>query len=240
MKTITCYVIDDEFRAISLLSKFIEETPGYELTGSSENPMEALPFILSAPPDLLLVDIHMPQISGLDFSKMVPKQTALVFTTAYAEHAIRAFDLKATDYLLKPFTYERFIEAVTRVWQPAESPVNQYSDDYFFIKVEMKGKLVQVAYEEINYVEAAQNYLTIFLDDTKYLTYLTMKEMEAQFEGRHFMRIHKSYIVNIRKISSVQNSAVILKNRTMLLIGTKYRDEFMKQVSLKTLVSKRG
>jgi DNA-binding LytR/AlgR family response regulator len=243
MNTLTCYIVDDEFRAIDLLKRFVAETNGLELAGASDDPVLALDEIVTAsPPDITFLDVNMQQLSGIDVLARICSYTSVILTTAFPQYAVSAFDLQATDFLLKPFHYTRFLQAVDRVRRAGpkiQATEEKPPRDFFFIKTDTKGKLIRVMMTEILYVRSAQNYVEIFLDKGKHLTYLTLYEMEAALGASHFSRIHKSYIINLDKIRSIENGAAILCEGTLVPIGDNYREKFQKQLSEWSVISKR-
>ena len=160
---ITCYIVDDEAHAIQILTRYVEQTPRLALVGSADNPLQALQAISSGQvsPQLVFVDVDMPQLSGIELADLLSPFSRVVLTTAFEEFALQAFDKNAVDYLLKPITYERFLRTVQRV-QPAP-PVGtaQQGEDYFFIKGDIKGRVTRLDLKDVLYVEALQNYIRI-------------------------------------------------------------------------------
>ncbi len=237
---LTCYVIDDEPHAIKSLVSYIERTPLLRLTGTSENPMEALSKFQeeNAYPDITFLDIEMPQISGLELSTLLKDKTAIVFTTAHPDFAITAFEMDVSDYLLKPISFERFLKCVNKInSRLSERVKNASGDDFFYIQTETKGKLIKINYHDIIYIQSQQNYLSVVTSDKKHLTYLTLIEMEKKLPSS-FIRISKSFIINTDKISHVQGDELFLENdRTAITIGPSYKQsfaEFMKEHLIKT------
>lgn len=242
----TCYIIDDESHAISNLQDYIEKTPGLELMGYNQNPLEALAGFQENDiyPDITFLDIDMPQISGIELSPMLKGKTIVIFTTAFPNFAIDAFDLDVSDFLLKPFSYERFLKCINKI-KPAlqrktVSPAEQ-SEDHFYIQTEGKGKVIKLFYKDLLYIESQKNYLSLITLDKKLLTYLTLSEIEEKLSPHTFLRIHKSYIINVEKISHVEGNEIFLTDvRQSFPIGTSYRDIFFNYMKEKLIKTKRS
>lgn len=239
---LSCYIIDDELHAIKSLSAYISKTPLLHLMGYSENPFEALSHFqeIHTYPDITFLDIDMPEISGIEVSSILKGKTAIAFTTADPNFAIKAFELDISDYLLKPFSYERFVKCVYKIDDVINQRKNKKADlteDYFYIQVEGKGKLIKVYFKDIFFIESQKNYLSIVTQEKKHLTYLTLKEIEEKLPAS-FLRISKSYIVNTNKISHVEgNEIYLVDNKESFIIGSSYKDAFtqyMKEHLMKT------
>jgi len=162
----TCYIIDDELHAISNLQDYIKKTPGLNLIGTNQNPVQALSFFQEseAYPDITFLDIDMPHLSGIELSSMLKGKTIIVFTTAYPNFAIDAFDLEVSDFLLKPFSYERFLKCINKInpiLQKKKNELPKVSEDHFYIQTDGKGKVTKLFYRDIFYIESQKNYLSI-------------------------------------------------------------------------------
>jgi DNA-binding LytR/AlgR family response regulator len=227
----TCYIIDDESDAVALMKDYIERTPGLELSGSSQNPLIALDELTSKnAPDITFMDVDMRQLSGMDLAGMVNLYTSVVFTTAFPEYALQAFDKEAFDYLLKPINYERFLQCI----QKAKRKMKRRSDteiankdDFFNVKSEIKGRMVKVRFDEVVYIEGAVNYIQIYTTEEKHMTYLTMREIERHLPGQLFARIHRSYIVNINFVKVTERAQIKLINGGSLPMGDHYKQKFL-------------
>lgn len=241
----TCYIVDDEHHAIEVLARYIQNTPGLWLVGSEENPLQALDAIASGKivADITFLDVDMPQLSGVDLAGLINSRTTVVFTTAYPDYAYQAFEKNAADFLLKPISYERFLRAVSKVkdlQQPRPIiPSTERNDGYFYIKTDVKGKFVRVNFGEINYVEAMQNYVCIQTSTEKLITYLSMKEVEEHLPAPDFARVHKSFIVHLPKVKSIEGNQVVLGNGTVVPIGLSYKTALLELINGKLLKSKR-
>jgi len=237
---ISCYIIDDEPHAIEILTDLISQIPGLGLAGSATNPLVGLEAITSGlKPDLTFVDINMPELSGMELAAMIAPFTTVVFTTAYDQHAVEAFEKNALDYLLKPVTIERFLRCVNKY--RTSRPLKSDESDHFFIKGEVRKKFIRVNLDEIMYVEASRNYVIIFLEDGQKLrAYLTLSEVEEHLPSERFSRLHLSFIVNDEKIKVIAGSEVFLRNNKALMMGGgPYRESFLAKVDKTVLRTKR-
>jgi len=240
----TCYVIDDEFHAIDTLIGYINKFPGLSLVGSNVNPLIAIDEISNMPQvDIVFLDVDMPELSGLDVADIISSRSAVIFTTAYPNYAVQAFEKNGSDFILKPISFERFTKSVTKVQnllKPKKLAENQVANEHFFINPGVKGRMIQLSYSDILYVEGLKNYVVIYTIDNKYITYLSLKEIENAIPQTKFIRIHKSYIVNIDKIKSIDGNIVLLSNSIELPIGISFKDSFLNIVNTKTLRSGRN
>jgi len=241
--TISCYVIDDEPDAVELLTGYINQTPGLTLKGTSLNPVIALDEIVSEPsPDITFVDVDMRQLSGVELAGMVNPYTAVVFTTAHREFALEAYDKDVCDYLLKPFNYQRFLKCIQKTKKQLNSPrkVEEPADiTFFFIKSEIKGKTIKIEVDQVLYIEGAQNYVKIHTFEKIEMAYLTMEEIHVYLPSRQFVRIHRSYIVNIQHIKVTERNRIWLKNNQSLMLGDHYKPVFLNMMDAYLVKSKR-
>ncbi|AKD04292.1 LytTR family DNA-binding domain-containing protein [Pontibacter korlensis] len=238
---ITCYIVDDEAHAIQILARYVEQTPGLAVVGSADNPLQALQAISTGQisPQVVFVDVDMPQLSGVELAEFLSPYSRIVFTTAYEAYALQAFDKNAVDYLLKPFTYERFLKTVQRIQHTPTPASSQREQEYFFIKSEVKGRVTRIDLKDVLYVEALENYIRIHTVQGKHVTYLTMKEMEAYLPKEHFLRVHKSYIVHTPYVRAVEGNQIIVDNKDTIPLGAIYRAEFLAEVHSRLWKSKR-
>lgn len=241
---IGCYIVDDEAHAIKALSKHIEKTPGLTIIGTDTNPLETWRKFGSelVRPDLTFLDIDMPQLSGIDLAELLRGKTEVIFTTGHPDYALKAFESEALDYLLKPITYERFLKAITRakerLLQKLPAVAEQEADD-FYIKCDHKGKMVKIRFQDIRYIEARANYLRIYVGNHFYTAYLTLKEIQEKLSSRNFIRVHKSFIINIQRIVAVEGNTALLENNDVIDIGASYRSDFLAVINPKLISSKR-
>lgn len=223
-----CIVIDDEQPAIDIMKHHINKVSELELVGTFTNPIEAIQFIKNHRVDLLFLDIQMNEMTGIDVMYIVDENIKIILCTAFSEYAIDGFNNNAVDYLLKPISFERFTKAIKKV-MPNVSKEDK-EQDYIYIKTEQKGKFIKVYYDEIDYVEAMGNYISIHKGKEKVLVYSTMKDMENVLPSNLFMRVHKSYIISMDKISMIENGFVLLKSGAKISVGTNYKDSLMQKI----------
>lgn len=237
---LTCYVIDDEPHAIKSLVAYINRTPTLQLTGYSENPLDALLLFQEQNkyPDITFLDIEMPQLSGIEIGKMLKDKTAVVFTTAHPNFAVEAFELDISDYLLKPISFERFVKCVSKINNRlTEKLKSKTIEDFFYIQTETKGKFVKLQFDEIIFMQSQKNYLSIATKNKKHLTYLTLSEIEEKLPSS-FLRVSKSFIVNTDKITRMEGDELFLEDEeNSITIGSSYKETFaafMKNHVIKT------
>ncbi|WP_183572350.1 LytR/AlgR family response regulator transcription factor [Mucilaginibacter sp. X5P1] len=239
----TCYVIDDEYHAIDTLVGYINKFPGLSLVGSNTNPLEAINEIRNAAQvDIVFLDVDMPELSGLDVADIISSYTSVIFTTAYPNYAVQAFEKNGSDFILKPISFERFTKSVTKVQNllRSKSLADQHLvSEHFFINPGIKGRMIQLNYSDILYIEGLKNYVVIYTTEGKYITYLSMREIEKAIPLSKFIRIHKSYIVNIDRIKSIDGNNVILAQSSELPIGISFKDSFISMINTMTLRSRR-
>jgi DNA-binding LytR/AlgR family response regulator len=236
----TCYVVDDEPHAIETLVSYIDKAPGLELLGSSTNPLEALDLInTSVHPEITFLDVDMPQLSGLDLAGLISDRTAVIFTTAFPNHALAAFEKNAVDYLLKPISFERFLNSVKKVSVQLRAHIQNPANDHIFIKANIKGKVTRLNFTDIVYVESIKNYVIIYTEKEKMITYLTMKELEAALPPEKFFRVHKSFMVNSERIKTVNGVNILLQNEMMIPLGQMYKTALQDYINAKLVRSSR-
>ncbi len=228
---IRCMAIDDEPLALQQITAYIEKVPYLELAAKCQNAIEARQFLEQDTVDAIFCDINMPDLNGMDFVKSLTVPPLIVFTTAYAEYAVEGFKVNAVDYLLKPFGLQDFQRAAQRLKERLEgNPAPQVvtptpQDDTLFLKTDYR--IVKVSIADIRYVEAMSEYLKVYLrhEDKPIITLLSMKKMEERLPS-NFMRIHRSYIINLNDIQEVNKNRVIMDADTYLPIGDMYREAF--------------
>ncbi len=217
---IKCIVVDDEPFAQKGLKEYIEEVDFLELIGVCDNAMQAYPFINKGEADLILLDIEMPGLSGIDFLKSLHYMPAVIFTTAYPQYALQGYDLDIIDYLVKPISFQRFLKAVTKAKHFLADKMKDASqtageNDYFFLKVNQQ--VERIFYKEVLFVEAMQNYVAVHLNNKKLISYITISNMEKRLPANLFMRIHKSYIAALHKIDSISGNKIMIHTHTLPL-----------------------
>ena len=243
---IRCMAIDDEPLALQQIAAYIGKVPYLELVAQCQSALEAHQFLQHDTVDVIFCDINMPDLNGMDFIKALVAPPLVVFTTAYADYAVEGFKVNAVDYLLKPFGLQDFMRAAGRVRDRLElsaepsslnakpSSLNQDNDDVVFLKTEYR--IVKVSISDIRYVEAMSEYLKVYLESEPkpIITLLSMKKMEERLPD-YFMRIHRSYIINLTKIQEVNKNRVIMDSDTYLPIGDMYKETFQKYLDTKFL-----
>jgi DNA-binding LytR/AlgR family response regulator len=231
MKTLKCLVVDDEAPAIRLLESYIKKVPFLELVASSNNPIEALAIIEKENLDLVFLDIQMPTITGIQLSKIINNKIAVIFTTAYPQFAIESYDLNAVDYLLKPFEFERFYNAILKVKPSTNKSIQSNADKFIFIKTDGKNNFEKVFLKNILYLESLRNYVCIHLKDKQIITYNTLKHFEAELPKDSFIKTHKSFVVSIKSIQKTDSISITMSNTKNLPIGETYKKEFFEKIN---------
>ena len=227
---LNCIIIDDEPIARKGLREYIDDVEFIHLESEFDNPIKAMDTLTHHKIDLIFLDIQMPKITGLEFLKSLINPPLVIFTTAYPEYAVDGFELNAVDYLLKPFSFERFWKAVLRAKQIHESVkpvISTTGEDYFFIKSD--SRLVKVYYKDILFVEALQNYVAIHTKEKKLITYLTFKSVEEHLPADLFLKIHKSYIISLSKVDSIEGNEVKVGTHSLPISRTS-REEIMEKL----------
>jgi DNA-binding LytR/AlgR family response regulator len=229
---INCIIVDDELDAIDILTYYVNQAPILKLVTTTTNPLEALQIVATQKIDLVFLDIQMPQLSGIDFTKAIAGKTKVILTTAYSEFAVEAYDLEVVDYLLKPIPFPRFLIAVQRaakqINESYAAALPTTEEEYIFVKTEAKGKLLKIELSEIDYIEAMNNYVAIYRGGKKTLVYTTMKELENKLPATQFIRVQKSYIVPVAKIIGIEGNKLLLKHiEADIVIGESYKSKLM-------------
>lgn len=233
---IRCIAIDDEPLALQQIAAYINKVPFLELAAQCQSALEARQFLSDDRVDAIFCDINMPDLNGMDFVKSLTAPPLVVFTTAYSEYAIEGFKVNAVDYLLKPFGMQEFMRAANRLQErlsvPASAPAE--TDDTLFLKTDYR--IVKVNIPDIRYVEAMSEYLKVWIEGEAkpIITLLSMKKMEERLPD-NFMRIHRSYIINLDKIQEVNKNRVIMDADTYLPIGDLYKEAFQAYLDKKFL-----
>ncbi|MEO6820808.1 MAG: LytTR family DNA-binding domain-containing protein [Ginsengibacter sp.] len=232
-----CIIVDDEQHAIDILKHYIEQSTQLNLAGSTTKPLEALEMVNNQQIDLIFLDIQMPELSGLDLIKALKGKTKIILTTAYSEFALESYELDVIDYLLKPIRFTRFLTAVQKATQEVKTPaIQKADDDYLFVKTESKGKLLKINLADIDYIEGMKNYVGIYCNGKKTMVYTSMKELEERLKEKHFMRVHKSFIIPIAKLTGIEGNMIRLQNVSAeILIGENYKQELMRLIKDKMI-----
>jgi two-component system LytT family response regulator len=237
----TCIIVDDEQHAIDVLVHYVKQIPSLDLLACFTSPLKALQLINQRPVDVLFLDIQMPEISGIDFARAIRGRSKVILTTAYSEFVSEGYELEVTDYLLKPVPFPRFLKAVQRVQQdltatPPSGGDPDLSDDYFFVKTELKGKMLKINIRDIDYIEGMKNYVAIHHEGVRTVALLNMKDLEERLPARYFMRIHRSYIIALEKIVAIEGNMVQLRKiKDEIMLGETYRPAFLERMKGKIM-----
>lgn len=223
-----CLILDDEPLARKQLESYIEKTPHLALTASVGNSLDAIEIFHQQEPDVLFVDINMPELNGIDFVKLLKNPGLVIFTTAYSEYALESYKVDAVDYLLKPISYADFLKAVNKARQLYELkklPESALDPQYLFVKSEYR--LVRIQYSNIEYIEGMREYIRIHLSDgSTVMTLLSMKAMEERLPKEIFMRVHRSFIVNLEKITIIERQRIVFNKNTYIPVSDQYKEAF--------------
>jgi two-component system, LytTR family, response regulator LytT len=234
---ITCLIVDDEPLAQKLIERYVENTPFLECIGICGSAIEALAFMTNQKVDLLFLDIQMPELSGLEFSKNVPKETRIIFTTAFAQYALEGYKVNALDYLLKPFSYNEFYSAVLRAqeWFEAKT-ANGSNGNNGFIFVKSEYKHLRIDLKDIIYFEGLKDYIKIWIknEPKPILTLLSLKTLDSELDPELFMRVHRSFTVSLENIRLVERGSVLMSNGVYITIAEQYKAKFQEFISGKS------
>lgn len=238
-----CIIVDDEPLAREAIEMLIEKTPNLALLGSFNSALTASKFILDNTVDLVFLDIQMPGINGIEFAKTIPQTTFVIFTTAFSEFALESYEVDAVDYLIKPIKLERFQKAVDKaeIYSKllkkgnATSNIEQITDDYFFIKADRK--IIKIYFNDLLFIEGLKDYVVMHTEKQKVITAMNIKTIHEQLPKNSFVRVSKSFIINARKIDSVDNNTVNI-GKNEIPIGNIYRDFFFDEFVTKKILSR--
>jgi DNA-binding LytR/AlgR family response regulator len=235
MNTINCVIVDDEPVARKVIESFVAKIPNLNLVKSCKNAMEAFEVANSQNIDLFFLDINMPDINGLSLAKSINKKSKIIFTTAYREYAVDGFDLQAVDYLLKPIAFDRFLQAINKFFEtkveiksPTKKEETVEKPNYIFVRSDRK--MVKVIFDEILYVESLSDYIKIYTSERILVTRETISNIEMKLPSQQFLRIHRSYIVNIDKVTSYTNEFVEIKKNAIPISRT-YKENVLKKLA---------
>jgi two-component system LytT family response regulator len=225
-----CIAIDDEPLALQQVAAYVQKMPYLELVGQCSSAFQALELLETQPVDLMFVDINMPDLNGLEFVKSLTQKPLLIFTTAYSEYALEGFKVDALDYLLKPFSFSEFSKAAGKARSQFELMQNapeklESNDEFLFIKSEYK--LLRVNLDDIEFIEGMKEYVRIHITGQKpIMTLLSMKSLEEKLPSGKFMRVHRSYIVNLEKVTTVERMTIVFGDKHRIPISDNYKEKF--------------
>jgi len=233
---IRCAIIDDEPLAAGLLESYVKRTPFLSLIGSYRSPLTAMADLRDHPAQLMFLDIQMPEISGIEFAKILPKDTKIIFTTAFPQYAVEGYGVNAVDYLLKPVSYNDFLKAVNRVLDWFDIQKRQEvcrSERFMFVKSEYK--LQRVALDDILYVEGLKDYVRIYLKSgERVMSLISMKKLEDYLPHPEFLRTHRSYIVHMSAVNAIDRLRAVFDD-AVIPISDNYKDAVQQYLDLHTL-----
>jgi DNA-binding LytR/AlgR family response regulator len=238
MKTIKCLVVDDEPLALTLLEGYVRKTPFLSLEGKCADAFEAIEAMSRQEIDLIFLDIHMPELSGLQLSRTLSNTQKVIFTTAYEQYALEGFKVNALDYLLKPFNYEEFLKAASKArdWFNLVEHERSREDDNPAIFVKSEYKLIRIYLKDIVLIEGLKDYVKIHLQnqDKAVLSLMSLKSLDSQLSANKFLRIHRSFIVNLDYIEQIERNQVIIK-KMRITVAAPYREAFQKFISSRSI-----
>lgn len=226
MRTIKCIIVDDEPLAISLLENYVRKIPFLELVFSAENPILVLEYIQNNDADLIFLDIQMPEISGINFMKIVGDKKKYILTTAYSEYALEGYEHNIIDYLLKPVSFDRFHKSAIKAQERFTFP-DHSSESYFFVK--SSGQQHRINFSDILYIESIKDYVNIKTLNEEFIVLDTLKSLENQLSER-FVRVHKSFIVNLDKTKNIGIKRIVLLSEKEIPIGESYRSHLLSKI----------
>ncbi|WP_125722716.1 LytR/AlgR family response regulator transcription factor [Flavobacterium ustbae] len=236
-----CVIIDDEPLAVELLQDFVKKVDTLELINTFNNAIDAVSFINQNNVDLVFLDIEMPHFSGIDFLNTIEKKPLVIFTTAYSDYAVEGFNLGAVDYLVKPIPFHRFLKAVVRAQQALQPALaNQtltennnapeIEQDFMFVRAEYEN--VKLNFADILFIEGLKDYVKIYTTDNKFtLTLISLIKLENLLSSKGFARIHRSYIINIKHVKSIQKNKVLISDKR-IPISESYKNTFFEKINL--------
>ncbi len=240
MKKLTCLIVDDEPLALDLIESYVRRTPFLELAGRCASAFEAMEKIDNQAIDLIFLDIQMPDLSGLEFSRTLREGPRVIFTTAFEAYALEGFKVDALDYLLKPFNYEEFLRAANKAkaYFQLRDGQRETGETSPFLYVKSEYKLIKINLNEVLYFEGLKDYVKIHLEtqDRPILTLMSLKALEEKLPTEQFMRVHRSYIVNLEKIELVERSRIVIGDFAVV-VAEQYREKFQAYLSSKYLNS---
>jgi two-component system, LytTR family, response regulator LytT len=232
---INTIAIDDEPLALQLVAGYIEKTPGLTLIGKFDNPLDAMEFMVNEMVDLVFIDIQMPDLTGIEFTRALTKGPKVIFTTAYEKYALEGFRLDVVDYLLKPFSYEEFFKAVQkaiRMIRLEHTSMNQVEANNEFLFLKSEYKIKRINFNDILYVEGLKDYIKVYtrIESKPILSLTSLKILESKLPETSFMRVHRSFIVNLEKIDTIERSRIVF-GKVYIPISDQYKEKFQEYLN---------
>lgn len=231
---ISCIIVEDEPLALKRTKEYVEKIPYLNLLHSFDNGFEAIGYLKEHPVDLIFLDIKMDELTGIQLLEALDKRPYVIITTAYSKYALQGYELNVTDYLLKPFTIERFIKAVEKVADKLEQKVEN-NRDFFFVKTDYK--IEKVFFKDVQFIEGMRDYRNIQTESRKILTLQTFGDLERELPDSLFCRVHKSFIVALNKIELIERNRIKINDK-MIPISETYKESFYKKIGFNTLGQK--
>ena len=241
MDKLRCLIVDDEELARTLLKNYVDRVPYLSLSGSCKDPIEAIELMQKETVDLIFLDIQMPGLTGIEFLKTMIEKPMVIFTTAYSDYALEGYDLNVLDYLLKPFSFERFMQAVHKaadIWRlkrnqvsgPTSSQHSQTSspDDKDFLLIKSEHRIHKIFHKDILYLQSMREYVSFYTSNGRILSLYSLKKLEEELPD-NFLRVHKSYIIPIQRVTALEGNLLHL-GETKIPIGASYKEKVMKRV----------
>jgi DNA-binding LytR/AlgR family response regulator len=228
-RQLTCIIVDDEPLSREILEKYIADTPLLLLSGSCSDAFEAMELIRIGRIDLVFLDINMPRLSGINLVKTIENPPLIIFTTAYPEYAIEGFELDVVDYLVKPFGFERFLKAVNKAFDRLSVKPDLKDERNSYIIVKSDKKIYKIDYDTLYYIQSAGDYLKIVTHEQVIIIHDTMKNMENTLPGDQFIRIHKSFLINLKRVKYVEGNEVNI-GKEKLPVGASYKEHLLKRL----------
>ncbi len=229
-KDISCLIVDDEPIAREVIETHLKSISNIKIIGSCQSAIEAFGYIRNHSIDLVFLDINMPEISGISFAKSINKNIKIIFTTAYRDYAVEGFELQAVDYLLKPISFDRLLKAINNYYdiysKQKNTPLEKSnSNDFMFVRANRR--MIKIDFDAVIYIESYSDYIKIHLEKQTIVTRETISAVEAKLPVKNFMRIHRSYIISIKNITSFTNEEIVINN-TSFPISRSYKQEVLK------------
>ncbi len=230
--TMRCIAVDDEPLSLAKIKGFVEQVPYLTLVASFSSAVDAMAYLKENPADLVFLDIQMDNLTGIQMLEIIEPKPRVILTTAYDQYALKGYELNVSDYLLKPFSFDRFLKAVEKAWsqfQSAAPVIQNEANNFIFLKTEYR--LEKVNFNDILFVESRGDYLYIILKQSKILTLMTMKNLVEMLPAGQFIRVHKSWLVSLENIDAIEHGRIRIKD-AIIPIGETYRNEVWKRLAL--------